>query len=109
MAISSTFQPIVLHEFDQLCQYFQSYRTKHLAWIVGNIMSTLDWLSQVHSKVGSLSDWRSRGHKFESQLSHITFMEIDHEIISTVILPLELLEEGQLSVYTLVLVNYLED
>ena len=29
---------------------------------------------------------------------HITFMEIDHEIISTAILPLLLIQEGQLLV-----------
>ena len=40
---------------------------------------------------------RFRGRRFESQLGHIIFMEI-HEIISTVILSLLLIEEGQLSV-----------
>ena len=39
------------------------------------------------SAVNSASDCRSRGDKFESQLDNITFMEIDREIISTVILP----------------------
>ena len=34
-----------------------------------------------------MSDCRSRGLKFESQLGNITFVEIDHEIISMVILP----------------------
>ena len=33
-----------------------------------------------------------------SQLSHITSIEIDHEIISMIILPLLLIQEGQLSV-----------
>ena len=37
-------------------------------------------------------------HKFESQLGHITLVEIDHEIISMTILPLLLIQEGQLSV-----------
>ena len=41
---------------------------------------------------------RSRGHMFKSQLSHITFVEIDQEIISTVIPPLLLIQERQLSV-----------
>ena len=44
------------------------------------------------------SDFRSRGHKLESQLSHITFMETDQEIISRVIFPLRLIQEEQLSV-----------
>ena len=44
-------------------------------------------------------DCRSSGWKFDFQLGHITFMEINHEIISTVILPILLLiQEGQLSV-----------
>ena len=34
-------------------------------------------------------------HKFEFQLGHITFIEIDHEIISKVILSLLLIQEGQ--------------
>ena len=41
---------------------------------------------------------RSRGSKFEFQISHIAFMEIDHEIISKVNLPLPLIQEGQFSV-----------
>ena len=35
---------------------------------------------------------------FESQLGHITIAEIDNEIISTVIRPLPLIKEGQLSI-----------
>ena len=38
------------------------------------------------------------GYKFESQLVHITFMQIDNEIKSTVILTFSLIQEGQLSV-----------
>ena len=48
--------------------------------------------------VGGTSNCRSRGHRFESQLGHIIFVEICHEIISTVILSLPLIQEGQLSV-----------
>ena len=50
------------------------------------------------SAVGSESNCGSRDRKFEPQPSHITFMEIDHEIISTVILSLPLIQEWQLSV-----------
>ena len=39
-----------------------------------------------------------RGIMFEPHLSHITYMEIDHETIPTAILPLPLIQEGQLSV-----------
>ena len=56
------------------------------------------WLFQLGSEVSSVSDNKSRGHKFESQLSHILFLEIDHEIISTVILLLPLIQEEQESV-----------
>ena len=54
--------------------------------------------ARLHSAGSSASDCRARGHKFESQLGHITFMETDHEIISTAILSLSLIQEGQLSV-----------
>ena len=51
----------------------------------------------LHSAVCSASDCRSRVYMFESQLEHKTLMEIDHEIISAVILPLKI-QERQLSV-----------
>ena len=60
------------------------------------------------------SDWRPGGHGFNPGrgLQH-SLVEIDHEIFSTVILSLPLIQEGQLSVsgermYT-ILVNRLED
>ena len=46
---------------------------------------------------GSRSDCRCRGHKFKSQLSNRTFMEIDHEI-SVVIISRPLIQEGMLMV-----------
>ena len=60
-------------------------------------------LSLLNVKLGStaqleVSDFRSRGYKFESQLSHITFMKTDHEVISTTVLPILLIQEGQWSV-----------
>ena len=45
--------------------------------------------------VGNQPDCTSSGRKFESQLSHITFAEFDHEVISMVILPLLLIQERQ--------------
>ena len=39
-------------------------------------------LAKVHGTVGSTSDCRPRDNKFESYLSHLTLMEIDHEIIN---------------------------
>ena len=45
------------------------------------------------------SDWRPGGHEFNpSQGRQHSFVEIDHEIFSTVILSLLLIQEGQLSV-----------
>ena len=46
----------------------------------------------LHSAVGSASDCGSRGRKFESQLDHVTFWEI--EIISKATLPLLLIQNG---------------
>ena len=54
--------------------------------------------ARVLSAVGSAADGRSLAHKFESQLSCVNFAEIDHGIISAVMLPLLLIQEGQLSV-----------
>ena len=60
------------------------------------------------------SDWRPRGRGFNPRggRQH-SFVEIDHEIFSTVILSLPLIQEGQLSVsgerMCTKLVNHLED
>ena len=63
-----------------------------------------------HSAVHNAYDCRFRGCKFESQLSLITFMEFDRDIICTIILPLLLIQVGLLSVLaiicTQVLVNH---
>ena len=48
--------------------------------------------------MGSMSDCRARSSEIQPQLCHVTFMEINREIISTVILLLLLILEGQLSV-----------
>ena len=45
-----------------------------------------------------MPDCRSRGRKFKSQLGRKTFVEIDHEIFSVVILSLPLIQEIQLSI-----------
>ena len=58
------------------------------------------------------SDWRPGGRGFNRSLQH-SFVEIDHEIFSMVILSLLLIQEGQLSVsgerMCTILVNRLED
>ena len=60
------------------------------------------------------SDWRPGGRGFNPNRSQQhSFVEIDHEIFSTVILSLPLIQEGQLSVsgerMCTILVNHLED
>ena len=64
--------------------------------------------------VGCASDWRPGGRGFDPQRGRQhSFLEIDHEIFSTVILSLPLIQEGQLSVsgegMCTILVNCLED
>ena len=63
---------------------------------------------------GCTSNWRPGGHGFNPRRGRQhSFVEIDHEILSTVILSLPLIQEGQLSVcgerMCTVLVNPLED
>ena len=84
------------------------------------------WLSTAHSQgqfihipglggaVGCASDWRPGGRGFDPRRGRQhSFVEIDHEIFSTVILSLPLIQEGQLSVsgerMCTILVNRLED
>ena len=58
------------------------------------------------------SDWRPGGLGFNPRRGQRSFVEIDHEIFSTVILSLPLIQEGQLSVsgkrMCTILVNRLE-
>ena len=64
--------------------------------------------------VGCASDWRPGGLRFDPRQGwQHSLIEIDHEIFSTVILSLPLIQEGQLSVSgerkCTILVNHLED
>ena len=63
---------------------------------------------------GCASDWRPGGRGFDPRRGRQhSFVEIDHEIFSTVILSLPLIQEEQLSVsgerMCTILVNRLED
>ena len=67
-----------------------------------------------HSHNGLFPDWRPGGRGFNPRRGRQhSFVEIDHEIFSTVILSLPLIQEGQLSVsgerMCTILVNRLED
>ena len=66
------------------------------------------------AQLDALSDWRPGGRGFNPRQGlQPSFMEIDHEIFSVVILSLLLIQEGQLSVsdkrMCTILVNRLED
>ena len=66
------------------------------------------------AQLDALSDWRLGGRGFNPRRGQQhSFVEIDHEIFSTVILSLPLIQEGQLSVsgerMCTILVNRLED
>ena len=66
------------------------------------------------SQLDAPSDWRPGGRGFNPRRGRQhSFVEIDHEIFSTVILSLPLIQEGQLSVsgerMCTILVNRLED
>ena len=76
------------------------------------------WLKSVApasvAQLDAPSDWRPGGRGFNPRRGRQhSFVEIDHEIFSTVILSLPLIQEGQLSVsgerMCTILVNRLED
>ena len=72
------------------------------------------FLAGLGGSVGCASDWRPGGRGFDPRRGRQhSFVEIDHEIFSTVILSLPLIQEGQLSVsgerMCTILVNRLED
>ena len=73
-----------------------------------------DTLASLGGSVGCASDWRRGGRGFNPRRDRQhSFMEIDHEKFSTVILSLPLIQEGQLSVsgerMCTIPVNRLED
>ena len=78
---------------------------------------TPDYIPFMLASVAQLdapSDWRPGGRGFNPRRGRQhSFVEIDHEIVSTVILSLPLIQEGQLSVsgerMCTILVNRLED
>ena len=49
------------------------------------------------SSIGCTSTWYADGHRFDPRVRQHSFMEFDHEIISTAILSFPLIQEGQLS------------
>ena len=75
---------------------------------------TTQFIAGLGGAVGCSFDWRPEGHGFDPRRGQQhSLVEIDHEIFSTVILSLQLIQEGQLSVsgkrLCTILVNRLED
>ena len=75
--------------------------------------SQVFWPASV-AQLDAPSDWRPGGRGFNPRRGRQhSFVEIDHEIFSTVILSLPLIQEGQLSVsgerMCTILVNHLVD
>ena len=71
-------------------------------------------LAGLGGSVGCASDWRPGGRGFDPRRGRQhSFVEVDHEIFSKVILSLLLIQEGQFSVsgerMCTILVNRLED
>ena len=87
----------------------------HLLWhTVELAMSTRLCLPASVAQLDAPSDWRPGGRGFNPcRGRQHSFVEIDHEIFSTVIFSLPLIQEGQLSVsgerMCTILVNRLED
>ena len=78
------------------------------------IYNYLVFLPASVAQLDAPSDWRPGGRGFDPRRGRQhSFVEIDHEIFSTVILSLPLIQEGQLSVsgerMCTILVNRLED
>ena len=77
-----------------------------------SITGVLSFLPASVAQLEAPSDWRPGGRGFNPHRQH-SFVEIDHEIFSTVILSLPLIQERQLSVsgerMCTILVNRLED
>ena len=78
------------------------------------IFSTIELEPASVAQLDVPSDWRPGGHGFNPRRGRQhSFVEIDHEIFSTVILSLPLIQEGQLSVsgerMCTILVNRLEN
>ena len=75
---------------------------------------TIETYAGLDSGIGCVSDWSLGGRGFDPHRGRQhSFVEIDHEIFSTVILSFPLIQEGQLSVsgerMCTILINRLED
>ena len=69
---------------------------------------TVPLLAWPGRSVGCASAWHADGREFDPRVRQHSFLEVGHEIISTAIASLPLIQVGQLSVTDLALVNHLE-
>ena len=86
----------------------------HHGFPIGTILAIFDLQVTPVAQLDASSDWRPGGRGFNPRRGRQhSFVEIDHEIFSTVILSLPLIQEGQLSVsgerMCTILFNRLED
>ena len=84
------------------------------SYTLTNLLVTLEHGPALVAQLDAPSDWRPGGHGFNPRGGwQRSFVEIDHEIFSTVILSLLPIQEGQLSVsgkrMCTILVNRLEN
>ena len=113
---------LVLFLYSYLLQYSRQYSlavyVSFYNWdwgsqiIITNIV--LEHIAGLVGSVGCTSDWWSGGNRLDPHLvGNILSWRFDHEIFSTVILSLPLIQEGQLSISgqrkCTMLVNLLED
>ena len=110
--LSSQFSQSFLHETKRCC--IRSLRLKQRDSIFTDDYVFIVKLSASVAQLDAPSDWRPGGRGFNTRRGRQhSFVEIDHEIFSTVILSLPLIQEGQLSVsgerMCTILVNRLED
>ena len=66
--------------------------------ITTNFLITTIWIAGLGSSVECAFDWWSGDREFAAPVRQHSFVEIDHETFSTVILSLLLIQEGKLSV-----------
>ena len=102
---------------------YHTYTYKHTFKLFRSLQITANILfvyffikayASLGGSVGCASDWRPGGRGFNPRRGRQhSFVEIDHEIFSTVILSLPLIQEGQLSVsgerMCTILLNRFED
>ena len=97
-----------------ICYADKSYKMSSLIIPLLTIVAEYYGMPALVAQLDAPSDWRPGGRGFNPRRGRQhSFVEIDHEIFSTVILSLPLIQEGQLSVsgerLCTILVNCLED